>query len=113
MGQSGQTRPHMFAAKLHSNRLQSPTTQDAKSLKHTLRYINGTQDYKLFIGKGLADDLLTVNGTITRPQQKVSLELHCYTTSDWAGHKHYKERHDRLDMFATQQSPFLRQQNTR
>ena len=32
-----------------SSRLQGPTTQDFKSLKHTLHYIKGTQDYKIYL----------------------------------------------------------------
>ena len=39
----------MYAAKLHSSRLQGPTERDLRSLKHTLRYIKGTTRYKLFI----------------------------------------------------------------
>ena len=32
----------MYAARLHSSRLQGPTERDLRSLKHTLRYVKGT-----------------------------------------------------------------------
>ena len=51
----------MYCAKLHSSRLQGPTERDLRSLKHTLRYLKGTTHYKLYIGKGLADYLPTIN----------------------------------------------------
>ena len=78
----------MYAAKLHSSRLQGPTERDLRSLKHTLRYIKGTTHYKLFIGRGLADYLPTThNGFVTFPQNNIPLDLRCYTDSDWAGDK--------------------------
>ena len=61
----------MYAAKLHSSRLQGPTERDLRSLKHTLRYIKGTTHYKLFIGRGLADYLPTYNGFVTFPQNNI------------------------------------------
>ena len=78
----------MYAAKLHSSRLQGPTERDLRSLKHTLRYIKGTTHYKVFIGRGLADYLPTThNGFVTFPQNNILLDLRCYTDSDWAGDK--------------------------
>ena len=51
-----QDRPDlMYAAKLHSSRLQAPTQRDLRSLKHTLRYLKGTTHCKLFIGRGFAE----------------------------------------------------------
>ena len=36
----------MYAAKLHSSRLQGPTERDLRSLKHTLRYVKGIVRWK-------------------------------------------------------------------
>ena len=59
-----------------------------QSLKHTLWYIKGTTHYKLFIGRGLADNLPTThNGFVTFPQNNIPLDLRSYTASDWAGDK--------------------------
>ena len=78
----------MYAAKLHSSRLQGPTERDLRSLKHILRYIKGTTHCKLFIGRGLADYLPTThNGFVTFPQNNIPLDLRCFTDSDWAGDK--------------------------
>ena len=75
----------IYAAKLHSSRLQGPTERDLRSL---LRYIKGTTHYKLFIGRGLQDYLPTThNGFVMFPQNNIPLDLHCYTDSDWAGDK--------------------------
>ena len=41
------------AARLRSNCVQHPTSSDAASLKHTLRYIKGTMDYRLVLGRHL------------------------------------------------------------
>ena len=77
----------MYAAKLHSSRLQGPTERDLRSLKHTLRYIKGTAHYKLFIARGLADYPSTHNGLVMFPQNNITLDLRCYADSDWAGDK--------------------------
>ena len=78
----------MYAAKLHSSRLQGPTERDLCSLKHSLRYPKGTTHCKLFIGRGLADYLPTNhNGFVMFTQNNIPLDLRCYTDSDWAGDK--------------------------
>ena len=69
----------MCAAKLHSSHVQHPTTSDAASLKHTLRYIRGTMDYRLVLGRHLQRQVRQWHG------DPIPIHVNAYTDSDWAG----------------------------
>ena len=76
-------RPDLtYAAKPHSSKAQHPITSDAaslNSLKHMLRYIKATMDYRLTLGRNIQQHLKQWSG---RP---IPTHVHGYTDSDWAG----------------------------
>ena len=69
----------MYAARLHSSCVQRPTTSDAASLKHTLRYIKGTMDYRPVLGRHLQCQIRQWHG------EPFPIHVNAYTDSDWAG----------------------------
>ena len=73
-------RPDLqYPAKTLTCHLQAPTSFDLKNLKHTLRYIKGTQHLRLVLGK----DFHRYTG---QPLHQLHpLDIKCYTDSDWAG----------------------------
>ena len=73
-------RPDLqYPAKTLTRHLQAPTSFDLKNLKHTLRYIKGTQHLRLVLGK----DLHRYTG---QPLDQLHpLDIKCYTDSGWAG----------------------------
>ena len=79
----------MYAAKLHSSRLQGPTERDLRSLKHTLTVHQG--HYSLQIVHWKRDYRTTcLQHTMALSLSRrtdIPLDLRCYTDSDWAGDK--------------------------
>ena len=72
-------RPDLqYPAKTLTHHLQAPTSFDLKNLKHTLRYIKGTQHLRLVLGK----DLHRCTGQPL--DQLYPLDIKCYNDSDWA-----------------------------
>ena len=73
-------RPDLqYPAKTLTRHLQAPSSFDLKNLKHTLRYIKGTQHLRLVLGK----DLHRYTG---QPLDQLHpLDIKCFTDSDWAG----------------------------
>ena len=68
------TRPDLsFATKELARSLQQPTYLDMKKMKHTLRYLQGTKDYKFILHP------------TTIPQNKDIPILDVYVDADWAG----------------------------
>ena len=68
------TRPDIsFSTKELARDLQQPTQQSLRKLKHLLRYLRGTQQYKMII-----------RPTHT-PQTKEPIDLNIYVDADWAG----------------------------
>ena len=100
----------MFAAKPRSSRLQGSAAQISR-VSNTLCATSKEHKYKIFIGKGLADYLPKVNGTVTLPQHNIPLELKGYTDSDRAGDKlHVAVLLDTCVHYST--ARFLRQQSS-
>ena len=70
------TRPDIsYATKELARALQQPTIKDQKKLRHLVRYLAGTKDYKFSIRP-------TIKLYDNTPQQ---LDLNIYVDSDWAG----------------------------
>ena len=68
------TRPDIsYATKELARALQQPTTADQQKLKHLLRYIKGTKDYKQII-----------RPTVKIPAKAIP-DINVYVDSDWAG----------------------------
>ena len=68
------TRPDIsYATKELARALQQPTTADQQKLKHLLRYIKGTKDYKQII-----------RPTVKLPAKAIP-DINVYVDSDWAG----------------------------
>ena len=61
-----------YAMKELARSLTGPTTADPQKLKHLLRYIKGTQNYKLYVRP-------TVRAMDTTP------DIDVFVDSDWAG----------------------------
>ena len=73
-------RPDLqYPAKTLTRHLQAPSSFDLKNLKHTLRYIKGTQHLRLVLGKDLH------RHTGQPLDQLHPLDIKCFTDSDWAG----------------------------
>ena len=74
------TRPDItYATKELARGMANPTQEHLANLKHLLRYLLGTKDYAL---------MLKPSTTLPKPDtEQVSLELHTYCDSDWAGCK--------------------------
>lgn len=68
------TRPDLsYAAKALSRTLPSPTEDDVAKLEHVIRYLKGTDDYRMsIVPKDIAD-----NG--------VTFDVATFDDSDWAG----------------------------
>ena len=68
------TRPDIsFATKELARDLQQPTQQSLRKLKHLLRYLRGTQQYKMYIRP------------TTTPQTTAPIDINIYVDADWAG----------------------------
>ena len=68
------TRPDIsYATKELARALQQPTTADQQKLKHLLRYIKGTKDYKQII-----------RPAVKLPAKAIP-DINVYVDSDWAG----------------------------
>ena len=68
------TRPDIsFATKELARDLQQPTQQSLRKVKHLLRYLRGTQHYKMILR------------TTHTPQTKEPIDLNIYVDADWAG----------------------------
>ena len=68
------TRPDIsFATKELARDLQQPTQQSLRKVKHLLRYLRGTQQYKMILR------------TTHTPQTKEPIDLNIYVDADWAG----------------------------
>ena len=79
MGITHQTRPSIPSQNTYSSSASTPSSFDLKNLKHTLRYIKGTQHLRLVLGK----DLHRYTG---QPLDQLHpLDIKCFTDSDWAG----------------------------
>ena len=62
-----------FATKELARDLQQPTQQSIRKVKHLLRYLRGTQHYKMILR------------TTHTPQTKEPIDLNIYVDADWAG----------------------------
>ena len=62
-----------YATKELARDLQSPTQHSQQKLKRLLRYLKGTQNYKMMIR------------TIVPPQHNAAIDLNIYVDADWAG----------------------------
>ena len=73
-------RPDLqYPAKTLTRHLQAPSSFDLKNLKHTLRYIKGSQHLRLVLGKDL-------HRHAGQPLDQLHpLDIKCFTDSDWAG----------------------------
>ena len=68
------TRPDIsFATKELARDLQQPTQHGLRKMKHLLRYLRGTQQYKMILR------------TMRTPQTKEPIDLNIYVDADWAG----------------------------
>ena len=79
LGITHQTRSTTPSQKTLTRHLQAPSSFDLKNLRHTLRYIKGTQHLRLVLGK----DPHRYTG---QPLDQLHpLDIKCFTDSDWAG----------------------------